>query len=147
TLVHLLAGILLPDAGTLRVDGVALRDLSEAGRRAFRLRRVGLLFQDLALLDSLSALDNVLLPFHLQGRAAVTPARRAAARDLAASVGLDAALLARRPSRLSQGERQRVALCRALVTEPALLLCDEPTGSLDPGSAAAVLDHVLQWAC
>ncbi|MEZ5965230.1 MAG: ABC transporter ATP-binding protein [Planctomycetota bacterium] len=143
TLVNLLAGIDVPQSGSVRLDGVAMSALPDAARRAFRLARIGLLFQELELLDYLSALDNVLLPFHLAGRAAVTAARIGAARALAASMGLTPPLLERRPAQLSQGERQRVALCRALVTEPSLVLCDEPTGNLDPRTATTVLDLLL----
>jgi ABC-type lipoprotein export system ATPase subunit len=124
----------------VRLDDVVVSALPDRARRSLRLRRIGLLFQELELLDYLPALDNVLLPFHLAGRTAVTPARVEAARALAAAVGLAEPLLRRRPQHLSQGERQRVALCRALVTEPTLLLCDEPTGNLDAASAASVLD-------
>ncbi len=129
TLLHLLAGIEAAAAGSVRVGGVDLGALDDSGRRAFRLTRIGLLFQELELLDYLSARDNVLLPFHLGARA-LDADQRANAASLAAAVGIDA-LLDRRPHQLSQGERQRVALCRALVTAPSLLLCDEPTGNLD----------------
>lgn len=142
TLLNLIAGIDVPRAGTVRLDDTEISARTDRQRRAFRLARIGLLFQELLLLDYLSALDNVLLPFHLAGRAAVTDARAQAARALAESFGLGA-LLARRPHQLSQGERQRVALCRALVTEPKLILCDEPTGNLDPATAKSVLDLVF----
>lgn len=142
TLLHLLAGIEAAAAGSVRVDGVELGALDDAGRRAFRLARIGLLFQELELLDYLSARDNVLLPFHL-GAGALDADQRALAARLATAVGVDA-LLDRRPHQLSQGERQRVALCRALVTAPSLLLCDEPTGNLDPTTAGAVLDLIFR---
>ena len=144
TLLHLLAGIEAPAAGSVRVDGVDLGALDDAARRAFRLARIGLLFQELELLDYLSARDNVLLPFHL-GAGALDAEQRASVASLAAAVGIDA-LLDRRPQHLSQGERQRVALCRALVTAPSLLLCDEPTGNLDPTTAGTVLDLIFREA-
>jgi len=139
TLVHLIAGIEVPHRGVVRLDDVTMSALSDRERRAERLKRIGLLFQELELLDYLTALDNVLLPHHLAGAAAVTPARVQAARALMAQLGLGR-YERRRPSQLSQGERQRVALCRALVTEPSLVLCDEPTGNLDPTTTALVLD-------
>ena len=144
TLLQLLAGIETPAEGSVRVDGVDLGALDDAARRAFRLSRIGLLFQELELLDYLSARDNVLLPFHL-GAGVLDVDQRASAASLAAAVGIDA-LLDRRPQHLSQGERQRVALCRALVTAPSLLLCDEPTGNLDPTTAGTVLDLIFREA-
>jgi putative ABC transport system ATP-binding protein len=142
TLIHLLAGIEVPVHGSVRLADVAVSALPDAARAAFRLAHIGLLFQDLELLPYLCARDNILLPFHLAGGSAPTPARTAAAHALADSVGLPADLLRRRPHQLSQGERQRVALCRALITAPRLILCDEPTGNLDPEAAARVLDLV-----
>ncbi len=144
TLLHLLAGIEAPQAGSVRVADVEVSALDDRARRAFRLARIGLLFQELELLDYLSAGDNVLLPFHLSGQAP-DAAQRASAVALATAVGI-APLLDRRPHRLSQGERQRVALCRALVTAPSLLLCDEPTGNLDPRTASTVLDLLFREA-
>lgn len=138
TLVNLLAGVTVPEHGEVQLDGVTISALGDAERRALRRARIGLLFQELELLDYLSALDNILLPFHLMGARAAAE-HRDAARALARSLGIEP-LLARRPHALSQGERQRVALCRALVTEPSLLLCDEPTGNLDPKSAGTALD-------
>jgi ABC-type lipoprotein export system ATPase subunit len=145
TLLHLVAGIVTPDAGRVVTGGVEVSALSEVARRRFRLAGVGLVFQAFELVEYLSVLDNLLLPFHLDrtlpGRQAAEPRARA----LAERVGLGDKL-ERPPARLSQGERQRVAVCRALVMEPPLLLADEPTGNLDPHTGRIVLDELVEVA-
>ncbi|MBK8974307.1 MAG: ABC transporter ATP-binding protein [Planctomycetes bacterium] len=143
TLLHLLAGILAPAAGRVRIDGDDLTALGPAARRRFRLQRIGLVFQEFELLEHLTVRENVLLPYLMGlGRDAAAADR---AGELAAATGIGH-LLRRRPSRISQGERQRVAICRALCTAPALVLADEPTGNLDPRSAGQVLDLLLEQA-
>ncbi len=144
TLLECLAGLLVPEAGSVRVDGVELAAEPDAARRRFRLERIGVLFQDLALLEHLSARENALLPWLLARRAERAQREGELAR-LAPALGLEA-LLERRPRALSQGERQRVALLRALLGAPRLLLVDEPTASLDAASAARALDCVLARA-
>ncbi|MEZ5978417.1 MAG: ABC transporter ATP-binding protein [Planctomycetota bacterium] len=143
TLVQLLAGILPVESGSVRVDGAELAALSEPARRRFRLQRIGLVFQDLELVDYLSALDNVLLPLRLAPGSRVTPEHVERARELARRLDIER-LLDRLPGELSGGERQRVAVCRALVTEPAICLADEPTGHLDQRNAEAVLDLFVE---
>lgn len=143
TLVHLCAGILVPNAGEVHLAGQRIDRLSDGQRRQRRAEQIGLVFQEFELLDYLTARDNVLLPYRLIGaRRHQLHEARERAQALADRLGI-AALLERVPKRLSQGERQRVAIARALVAEPALVLCDEPTGNLDPTSAATVLDMLL----
>ncbi len=144
TLVHLIAGILLPDAGTVHLADTEVSALNDADRRALRVGRIGLVFQRFELLPYLSARENILLPYHINPALSPTGAHERA-RDIAAPLGIDR-LLNRRPDRLSQGERQRVAIARALVTEPELILCDEPTGNLDPDTAGRTLDLLLTQA-
>jgi len=139
TLLHAATGILPVAAGRCLLAGRDLATMGDAERRAWRLRHVGMIFQEFALLEYLNAEENVLLPARL-ARLPRRPARRRA-RELAGRLGIDR-LLRRRPGRLSQGERQRVAICRALVAEPRLLACDEPTGNLDPDRAAATIDLI-----
>jgi putative ABC transport system ATP-binding protein len=129
----------------VRVGEVLVSGLGEAERRAWRRARVGMVFQGFELLEYLSALDNVLLPFHLGADGGPAGAPRARAVRLLEETGLGSARN-RLPGRLSQGERQRVAVCRALVTEPELLLCDEGTASLDPETAESTLDLILGQA-
>jgi len=145
TLLNLLAGILVPDEGSVTVDGVRVDRLSDAQRRAFRIRDVGLVLQDFGLIDYLSAGENLLLPFRIHPAQRLDAESRERAREIAGSLGI-AALLGRRIARLSQGERQRVAIGRALVTGPKLILADEPTGNLDPDNKHRVLDLLLDRA-
>jgi len=142
TLALLLAGIHTPARGEILVDGSPVHTLSDAGRRRFRIARIGFIFQEFELLDYLRATDNILLPYRLNPALQLDRAARERAGTLAARLGLAPEKLRRFPARLSQGERQRVAIARALVNEPRLVIADEPTGNLDPASAAAVLDLI-----
>ena len=145
TLLHLVAGILMPNAGRVLVDGEELGSLDTAARRAFRVRRIGLVFQEFELLEYLSVLDNVLLPYRIHPALSLDDAARDRARSLAERLGIGDKL-GRLPTSLSQGERQRAAVCRALVTGPPLLLADEPTGNLDPANKERVLDALFELA-
>lgn len=140
TLLYLLGALEPPSSGTVTIDGADPYALGERAQAAFRGATVGFVFQDHLLLPQLSALENVLAPTLVAGHAATAAADRA--RRLLSDVGLDARV-DHRPGELSGGERQRVALARALVRQPSLVLCDEPTGNLDRGSAAAVADLLL----
>jgi ABC-type lipoprotein export system ATPase subunit len=145
TLLHLVAGIVSPAAGLVETCGKELTALPDASRRDFRISNVGLVFQDFALLDYLSVLDNILLPYRINRSLHLEGIVRDRAQQLAEDVGLGE-MLTRRPTKLSQGERQRVAVCRALVANPQLLLADEPTANLDPDNAARVLDILDGYA-
>jgi putative ABC transport system ATP-binding protein len=144
TLLHLIAGIVTPSQGTIHVLGQPMSALPELRRRALRLQHIGMVFQEFELLEYLSALDNIVAIANI---ASISPRTELLARaeNLAQDAGI-AHVLSRKPRKLSQGERQRVALCRALVARPALLLCDEPTGNLDPDSTASVLELLLEHA-
>ncbi|MGW2623899.1 ABC transporter ATP-binding protein [Micromonospora taraxaci] len=141
TLLHLLAGIERPDSGELVVAGV---DLGRATRRHLtqHRRRVGLVFQRFHLLPAMSVLDNVLAPV-IPVR--VTFDKVARARELLAAVGL-AGRESAAPSQLSGGQQQRVAVARALIGSPALILADEPTGSLDSTTGTEIMDLLLRVA-
>ncbi len=144
TLLHLIAGIAVPQSGEVVTGGVEVSALADPARRDFRIRNVGLVFQEFELLEYLNVRDNVLLPYRIHPALRLDSEIRERAGRLADEVGIGM-LLDRYVTRLSQGERQRVAICRALVTEPAILLADEPTGNLDPESKERVLD--ILFAC
>ncbi|NCN71388.1 MAG: ABC transporter ATP-binding protein [Rhodoferax sp.] len=134
TLLSIIAGLDTPSSGTVRLAGQDLFALSEDARAALRAEKVGFVFQSFQLLGNLSALENVMLPLELAGRRDAAQA----ATDMLARVGLSQRL-AHYPKVLSGGEQQRVALARAFVVQPALLLADEPTGSLDFATGEKVM--------
>jgi putative ABC transport system ATP-binding protein len=141
TLLLVAGGLLRPDAGSVLLQGDALDALPAARRAQRRAAGIGFVFQQFHLLPYLSVLDNILVPALTAGADDL----RGRARELAERFGLGARL-AHRPAALSTGERQRVGLARALLRRPALLLADEPTGNLDPDSAANVMRHLLEFA-
>lgn len=144
TFLQLIAGVLTPNAGEVEIDGKPISTLSDAARRNHRLQHIGMIFQEFELLAHLNVLDNILLPFRLHPALELTLAVRERAIRLADQAGMGDKL--KRPvTRLSQGERQRVAVCRALVTEPRLLLCDEPTGNLDPKTRNLIVDMLFNY--
>ena len=142
TLLHLIAGIQLPREGTVVTDDVEVTELEDGARRDFRIRRIGMVFQEFELLDYLSVLDNILLPYRISSSLTLDREVRDRAASIAEHVGI-ADKLYRLSTRLSHGEKQRVAVCRALIAEPVLLLADEPTGNLDPANTQKVLDILL----
>ena len=145
TLLNLIAGILTPEAGRIDVAGTEVSGLSDAVRRRFRASRIGFVFQDFALLDYLSARQNIFYPYRITHALVLDDAVRDRAERLATACGIGDKL-DRHPSALSQGEQQRVAICRALVTQPKLILSDEATGNLDPDSKARILDLLFEQA-
>jgi len=144
TLMNLLAGILDARAGRIQIAGLDMASLAVDDRQDLRALKIGLVFQELELLDYLDVLDNVLLPYRLTPVLELDREASARARELLAQVGLGDKMQ-RHPGRLSQGERQRVAVCRALVTQPAVVLGDEPTGNLDPRNRDQVIDALLAY--
>jgi len=145
TLLHLMTGIRLPQQGKVVTDEVEVTHLDDGARRDFRIRRIGMVFQEFELLEYLSVLDNILLPYRINGSLKLDRTVRERAASIAERVGI-ADKLDRLSTRLSHGEKQRVAVCRALVAEPVLLLADEPTGNLDPTNTQKVLDILLDAA-
>ena len=143
TLLNLMAGIFATDTGSVSVNGTALETLSEAERRRYRLENLGLIFQTFELLEYLSVRDNILLPYRISSVLELSPDVHARVGQLIADTGI-AEHADSFPQQLSQGECQRAAICRALVTAPKLILADEPTGNLDPGNKHKVLDILLQ---
>jgi len=142
TLLQCAAGIERPSSGTVRLCGTDLTRLSHRRQAVLRRRRVGFVFQDFNLLPELTVSENIALPLRLDHQ----PARRADIEHAAARVGLSAGHLSRRPAELSGGQQQRVAIARALITQPDVIFADEPTGALDPYTAAGVLRLLRQAA-
>ncbi|MGD9773263.1 ABC transporter ATP-binding protein [Diaphorobacter sp.] len=138
TLLSIIAGLDTPTSGTVRLGGQDLFALSEDDRAALRARQVGFVFQSFQLMGNLTALENVMLPLELAGERA---ARQRAA-DMLDRVGLGQRLQ-HYPKVLSGGEQQRVALARAFVVQPAVLLADEPTGSLDFATGETIMELML----
>lgn len=145
TLLHVIAGIELAQTGSVEIDGSNWTALAEAERRALRVQRIGLVFQEFELLEYLRVLDNITLPYRIHPSLSLDSTCRDRARALAGTLGVGDKL-ARFPAHLSHGEKQRVAVCRALITEPDLILADEPTGNLDPANKHRVLDHLIDCA-
>jgi putative ABC transport system ATP-binding protein len=139
TLLSIVAGLDTPSSGTVHIDGVDLFALTEDQRAALRAQKVGFVFQSFQLLGNLTALENVMLPLELSGRRDA----RATATHMLQRVGLGERL-ASYPKVLSGGEQQRVALARAFVVQPAVLLADEPTGSLDFATGATIMELMFE---
>jgi putative ABC transport system ATP-binding protein len=139
TLLSIMAGLDTPSSGTVQLAGIDLFKLNEDERAAVRAQKLGFVFQSFQLLTNLTALENVMLPLELQGRSDA----RTAATELLKRVGLGERLR-HYPKVLSGGEQQRVALARAFVVRPALLLADEPTGSLDFATGERVMELMFE---
>jgi len=145
TLINLLAGILLPESGRIEIDGLDITTLPVEDRQDFRLVKMGLIFQEFGLLDYLSVLENICLPYRISPVLQMDDAVLSRAAGLAVDIGLGDRRL-RYPEQLSQGERQRIEVCRALVTRPAMILADEPTGNLDPDNRDQVMQQLFSYA-
>jgi putative ABC transport system ATP-binding protein len=142
TLLNLLAGILLPDHGEISVAGAQLTLMSDRDRRNFRASNIGMVFQQFELLEYLTVIENVRLPFRINLSTIDTPDKNTP-HQLLDSVGLSG-FSNRYPGQLSRGEQQRVAICRALVTNPKMILADEPTGNLDPANKRKMMDLLFR---
>jgi putative ABC transport system ATP-binding protein len=143
TLLNLIAGIQAPDSGRIQVAGIPVHALDDARRRDFRITRIGFVFQDFELLDYLSVLDNILHPYRISTALRLSSDVRARAVELAGQMGI-AGKLRRHAGALSQGEKQRAAICRALLSRPRLILADEATGNLDPDNKLNILELLFR---
>jgi putative ABC transport system ATP-binding protein len=141
SLLHCLAGVILPDEGSIVVDGVDLTGLSDRDRSRLRLERIGVVFQFGDLVPELTLVENVMLPLQLLGWRSAEARRRAT--ELLGMLGV-AELADSRTGAVSGGEAQRAAVARAMVHEPKIVLADEPTGALDSINAEAVLDALVE---
>lgn len=145
TLAHLIAGIQPLSAGEITVGEHRMHELKGAARRNFRISEIGFIFQEFALIDYLDVEENILLPYFVNGSLTLTQEVRESASMLAGRLGIHDKLH-RHPAQLSGGEKQRVAICRALSAKPCLIIADEPTGNLDPKNSAAVTDLICEAA-
>jgi putative ABC transport system ATP-binding protein len=143
TLLNLVAGILVPDEGTINIEDVQVNAQNDDARRDFRITNIGFVFQDFQLLDYLSVLDNILHPYRITGALILNKQVRDTARNLAGEMAIEDKLK-RHPNDLSQGEKQRAAICRALLPNPNLILADEATGNLDPENKIRILELLFQ---
>lgn len=143
TLLRLMTGLLRPERGEVRLGDQNLASMSREELRAFRLKQIGLVFQDFALLDYLTVEENILIPHQFSGSTLATA--RTNLPSLLERLQIDG-YRHKRVSQLSQGERQRVAIARALAHEPRFLFADEPTASLDPVRTRAVTDLMIEDA-
>jgi putative ABC transport system ATP-binding protein len=143
TLLNLIAGIVVPKQGTIRVNDIQVDDLGDAERRQFRITTIGFVFQDFELLDYLNVFDNILHPYRITKSLQLDSAVKERVRALVQDMGISDKLN-RRATDLSQGEKQRAAICRALLPQPRLILADEATGNLDPENKERILELLFR---
>jgi putative ABC transport system ATP-binding protein len=144
TALNLLAGILLPNSGEIKVGDTLITNLSEKERRNFRIQNIGFVFQDFRLIPYLNILDNILLPFRINSILRIENETVNLANNLAEDLGIEDKLR-KYPAKLSHGERQRVAICRALMNKPPVILADEPTGNLDPENKEKIMRILFDY--
>jgi putative ABC transport system ATP-binding protein len=145
TLLNLIAGIRVPEKGKVQVGETVLSDLKESERQQFRLQHIGLVPQNFELLDYLTVKENLLVPFRVAADGRIPDGIEDRAADLLGRSGV-ADHASKIPNQVSQGERQRVAMCRGLITSPELILADEPTGNLDPENQDTIVSLMLEEA-
>lgn len=145
TLLNLISGILVPDQGTLISCDVDLKTLDDRQRRVYRISNIGFVFQEFELIDYLNVRENILLPYYINQALKLDQSVQDRVLELAVSMQIDQYLNGR-IDQISQGERQRVAICRALLPQPKILLADEPTGNLDPVNKRLIRDLLLEHA-
>jgi putative ABC transport system ATP-binding protein len=143
TLLNLLSGIITPLKGSIVVGNDHVSKMSDTNRRDFRIANIGFVFQDFELIEYLNVMDNILHPYRITAALTFNGTTKARVRDLAAQMGIRDKLK-RHPNDLSQGEKQRAAICRALLPRPKLILADEATGNLDPANKTRILDLLFQ---
>lgn len=142
TLAHLISGILKPQSGLIRFMGQNISNLSDGERRAYRIKNIGFIFQEFELIEYLSVLDNLILPYKLNKSLSLNEETINRAKAIAGRIEIENKLH-KYPNQLSGGERQRLATARALITSPALVIADEPTGNLDTQTANKVLNEII----
>lgn len=139
TMLNLIAGIILPQRGDVLIEKDKINAFSDKSRRDFRIENIGFIFQDFRLISYLNVMDNILLPFRINSTLQIKKETVRAVSELAEELGIGNKLK-KYPSKLSHGEKQRVAICRALLNQPSIILADEPTGNLDPENKKKIMD-------
>ena len=143
TFLNLLSGILIPNSGSIQINDIEIGELNENKRRNFRLQQIGFVFQNFEMIEYLSALDNVLNVYRINPNLKLNNEIKSRAAELMNRVGLSQHF-GSYPSEMSQGEKQRLAICRALISNPQIVLADEPTGNLDPKNKLKSLDLLFK---
>jgi putative ABC transport system ATP-binding protein len=144
TMLNLIAGIIPLENGRINIDNIVVNLLNDKERRDFRIKKIGFVFQDFKLLNYLNVMDNILLPYRINNSLKMGQKSKQVAKSVAVSLGIDSKL-SKFPLNLSHGERQRVALCRALLNKPSIILADEPTGNLDPENKNHIMDILFNY--
>ena len=139
TMLNIIAGIITPQKGSVKVKDQMINTLGDAERRNFRIQHIGFIFQDFKLIPYLNVMDNILLPYRINSTISMNNETMQSALSIAEELGIDDKMK-KYPAKLSQGEKQRVAICRALLNRPSLILADEPTGNLDPENKKRIMD-------
>jgi putative ABC transport system ATP-binding protein len=143
SLLKLISGILLPDKGKVSIDNVCVNTLSDSERRDYRISTMGFIFQDFELLEYLNVQDNILHPYRITSALKLNATVKERANNIAKELGIQDKMK-RLTSTLSQGEKQRTAICRAILPKPKLILADEATGNLDPNNKRKILDALFR---
>lgn len=145
TLLNLLSGILEPIKGTIHLNGTELTKLADSQRRNFRITNIGFVFQNFELIEYLNVLDNILLSYRINPSLSMNREVIDRAETISEQLGL-ADKLKRNVGKLSQGEMQRVAICRAILNNPKIILADEPTGNLDPRNKEKIIEILFDYS-
>ena len=145
TLLNLLSGILEPKKGTIHLNGTEVTKLADSQRRNFRITNIGFVFQNFELIEYLNVLDNILLSYRINPSLSMNREVIDRAETISEQLGL-ADKLKRNAGKLSQGEMQRVAICRAILNNPKIILADEPTGNLDPRNKEKIIEILFDYS-
>lgn len=143
TVLNLIAGIISPLKGEVRINDQKINKLRDKERRNFRIQNIGFIFQDFKLIPYLNLMDNVLLPYRINNSIDLTRETIDRVHEMTERLGI-ADKMKKHPANLSQGEKQRVAICRGLVNRPSIILADEPTGNLDPQNKKRIMDILFE---
>jgi len=145
TLLNLLSGILEPIKGTIHLNGTEVTKLADSQRRNFRITNIGFVFQNFELIEYLNVLDNILLSYRINPSLSMSREVIDRAETISEQLGLGDKLK-RNVGKLSQGEMQRVAICRAILNNPKIILADEPTGNLDPRNKEKIIEILFDYS-